>query len=384
MSNLTQELEALGIKELEARQEALREELRQIQQQIDLELQSNSKIDEVVAVLKRVQQWMEQFRPSAKERLQDAVLNCLYEYMPLPTNQWSADADKQAVRISSSSTLKEETITAADAILAPEVATRTENTAAKEVDKAAEEYLSDTAESEAELNKTEGRSLPAEVVPSPVSLPFAEFILLNPKVGYQRRISNGEILCAYLGGKNKSLLEVWGRYVAQEFVQNGGTCRQKLRPAERLKDCKYELKISPLSFAALEELTKIDTSKSPKFRATASCVEEHLREGKLPEPLLEEEEKQQTAPVPTSLVLQVGDRVLVESDRHGSEFVNQVGIVSAPSKVGAVLNVKGQLKYFHLEELNIVEQSFEARKPADDLAVSRSTPLNLTDDAVPW
>ena len=202
--------------------------------------------------------------------------------------------------------------------------------------------------------------------------PFAEFVSLSNRVGYQRRVSDGEILCAYLGGKNKSLLEVWGRCVRSE---SGERCNFELREAKRLKDVKYELKFTGVSFATLESLTHIDTAKSPKFKAADNKTPRN-------DGLVEYGDTETDLPVEIPM-LNIGDRVLIATDRQGSSLVGQVGVVTAGSGKGGAINVGGQLKWFLNEEVNMIERACP-RDPAEDLAPSRPQPLDLTASQVPW
>lgn len=78
-------------------------------------------------------------------------------------------------------------------------------------------------------------------------------------------------------------------------------------------------------------------------------------------------------------IFEVGDRVEVDSNRHGDEFVWEIGIVSAASKVGCAVNVKNQLRWFCNDELRLVEKAPQPREAKDDLfpPVSQDTTSQL-------
>lgn len=365
MNNLSQTAEALSIKELEARQEALREELCQIQKLIDREAQAQAKIQEAVASITRCRKWLQEFAPHAEQRFIGAILAELNQQTPPLHGNNSSHEDLpqrsafQKVIDSVGSTVNKMFEPSEDGDSSEDVSN---------ADRAEVSSFADLAK--------EGEELRKELV----ALPYVEFVTLTPQVGYLRRTDDGAILGAYLGGKNKSLLEVWGRCICAEIAQNGGKCSYELRTAQRLKDAKYEIKFTGISFSILQSLTELDTAKSPKFRATEKGIADLEKGSSTVQTDLEDQESTSTAP----LVLQIGDRVLIKSDRHGEEVVDQVGVVSAASRTGAAINVSGQLQYFHSDEFDVVERCSKPRNPADDLAVSRTVPLDLASDAVPW
>lgn len=383
MNNLTHGLGALSIKELERRQEELREELRQIQEQITFAQQIESAIREVVTAVEKCHNRIEKFAPGSSEKLWEAILDCKDELSSTLLGQWNAAKDNPANRSSESGKVAESTPVVTKETGAKKVSISGEN----DDSEAFKKYVGTPAVSfipTVNLDKVVAEI--DEGVPTPVaaSQSYAEFVNLTPKVGYMRRVDDGQILGAYLGGKNKSLLEVWAKCVAETSLAHGMKCVHEVRTAQRLKNSKYEVKFKNISFSVLEALTRIDTAKSPKWQGTDI----------LPLPSASEEStvavgEEKPAPVDesdecASVLLQVGDRVLIKSDRHGDEFVDKVGIVSAPTKIGAAINVAGTLKYFHVDEVGVTERSPEVRNPANDLTVSASASLDLTDDAVPW
>ena len=71
-------------------------------------------------------------------------------------------------------------------------------------------------------------------------------------------------------------------------------------------------------------------------------------------------------------MFQVGDRVEINSARHGVEFDWQIGIISVATAVGAAVSVGGTLRYFCADELVLVEAVAESRHPLDDLFPSNA------------
>lgn len=369
MNNLSQNIGALTIKELEARRAALSEELRQIQVLIDVELEVETQIQEVVASVRNIKKSLQEHHPHAEQRFIGSVLAALNEQTFLSAQEKNNNG-AVAAQTSALQKVVDSVGSAVGKLLAP----------VSDDAGSSRENITVLGSSEIELSKPSSEGVDQEAQKQLSALPYVEFITLTPKVGYLRRTHDGAILGAYLGGKNKTLLEVWARSICTEVLQNGGNCKYELRSGQRLKDAKYEIKFTGVSFSVLQSLTEIDTSKSPKFRSTEKGVEEQELGSKLIAAPSTEDESEATESIP----LQVADRVRIKSDRHGEEFVNQIGIVSVPSKLGGVVNISGKLLYFHLEELDVVEHSSAARNPADDLAVSASVPLHLTDDAPPW
>lgn len=389
MDNLARNLGALSIEELEAQRLQLREELQQIEQQIEIVQQVEITIRDAVAAIEKYQQRLKEFAPGAKQRLWEAILKCKNEPVPTLFEQWDAAKNAQTPTASSSGGAEEDALDNLNKLSGLKDFKVIENDDAPayedaEDDEAFNQYVGEPVEQEVRLGTELALEEPQITRSLPASDTYAEFVNLNPQVGYLRRVDDGAILSAYLGGKNKTLLEVWARCVSAEVANAGGKCEYEVRPAQRLKNSKHEVKFRHISFAVLESLTAIDTSKSPKFRATDKndvLSEKHSATGAVPS---EERESVTSESGSESLALRVGDRVLIKSDRHGQEFVNKVGIVSAPTKIGAAINVGGTLKYFHLDEVKMMERSTKVRNPADDLSVSVSTPLDLTDDSMPW
>lgn len=106
------------------------------------------------------------------------------------------------------------------------------------------------------------------------------------------------------------------------------------------------------------------------------------------EECLATELKLELAAQPEPQAFQVGDRVEITSDRHGNELVEVIGIVSAASKVGCAVNVKGQLRWFCNDELMLVEKSAQPREALDDLFPpvdqEHITPQLLNYNATPY
>ena len=220
-----------------------------------------------------------------------------------------------------------------------------------------------------------GLTLP-EIAPdvstSKVSLPYAEMIFLQNNVGYLRKNETGEILSGYLGGKSKSLLGVWGKSICKAAAS--GTCKFLVRDAVRLTSYKYEVKFTGINFSQLKALCKINPMDSPTLphpTANTGSVAPEVAPGNTTgvaasPTLLEESAPRAAAISPNEQRFCIGDRIQVISDRHGEDLLNKLGTVSVPSSVGAVVNVGGVLKFFHDDELKLLEAS-TPRNPADDL-----------------
>lgn len=222
--------------------------------------------------------------------------------------------------------------------------------------------------------------------------------------------------CTYLGLPTKAVALAW----QQHLLRTGVAKVAELRKVNRLKvgtskgvAIRWELKVRGLSYEQLLQLLTYDLSQVPpeseqKPTATDFEVDDHADLHNIapqveidaialtePEPQLEqpapevEESKylevagevsdrdieeclttefnleQNSQPDPQ--IFQVGDRVEINSDRHGVEFDWQIGIVAAATTVGASVNVNGTLRFFCADELVLVEAAAEPRRPVDDL-----------------
>ena len=211
---------------------------------------------------------------------------------------------------------------------------------------------------------------------------IAEFVALGNNAGYVKWTGTGEIVSAYLGGKNKTLLSVWGRFICKLAGSGAGF---QVRDAERLKSAKHELKLWGISFGLLQKLATLDISKSPKF-SEAEQARFTTTSPRPEQPTAMEEMRaasDEAMPASEETMLGIADKVQILSDRQGFEFVDQTGTVSLPSRTGAVVNVRGELKYFHYDEIELLEKAPE-RNPSEDLSVSRPEPIHLTETPAPW
>ena len=75
---------------------------------------------------------------------------------------------------------------------------------------------------------------------------------------------------------------------------------------------------------------------------------------------------------PGPQAFQVGDRVEINSARHGVEFDWQIGIISVATAVGAAVSVCGTLRYFCADELLLVEAAAESNHLGDALFPSNA------------
>ena len=100
-----------------------------------------------------------------------------------------------------------------------------------------------------------------EVIPAVAeSKPYVELVPVSDSVAYQHRTTSREIICAYLGGNNKSRLKDWGSWLCNSHTVGTGF---ELRAAERLTNFKYEIKIWGMSIEDIQKLAEADTTKSP-------------------------------------------------------------------------------------------------------------------------
>lgn len=93
--------------------------------------------------------------------------------------------------------------------------------------------------------------------------PYIELVPVSHSVAYQRRTSDGEIICAYLGGNNKNRLKSWGEWLCLTHSVGSGF---ELREAKRLDAFKHEIKIWGMDLQQIQRLAETDTTKSPPSR----------------------------------------------------------------------------------------------------------------------
>lgn len=71
----------------------------------------------------------------------------------------------------------------------------------------------------------------------------------------------GEIGCVYVGGNNKQKLQGWGQWLAVTHTVGSGF---EVRPAKRIADAKYELKVWGMTLKQIEKLAACDTTSYPR------------------------------------------------------------------------------------------------------------------------
>ncbi len=224
---------------------------------------------------------------------------------------------------------------------------------------------------------------------SDVPQPYVELIPVTHTTAYQRS-QDGEIICAYLGGNNKSRLKDWGSWLCNQHSVGSGF---ELREALRMTAYKWELKIWGMSLKQVVRLSETDTTKSvpSRYHVASFPVAAHLLQTDEDAP--QEDNNAQVIVVtdrdveeipatvvcspasqPESLMFQVGDRVEVISDRHGVELVGTSGIVTAGTASGAAVNVNGTLRWFCSDEVTLTSSSPTPRNAADDLFPTTPAP----------
>ena len=164
-----------------------------------------------------------------------------------------------------------------------------------------------------------------EVIPAVAeSKPYVELVPVSHSVAYQHRTTSREIICAYLGGNNKSRLKDWGAWLCSQHTVGTGF---EIRAAERLTAFKYEIKIWGMSIEDIQRLAEADTTKSPASNY-----------GNAPKRTLEP-----VAPAPELLTLNdigIGDIVRSRTVKHWEYRV--LGITEG--------------KFLDVERLNVVPQ----------------------------
>ena len=194
--------------------------------------------------------------------------------------------------------------------------------------------------------------------------PYIELISVGHSVAYQRKASDGEIICCYLGGKSKARLQAWG-----ESLCLGMGSGFELREAKRLTAHKWEIKIWGLSLDQIHRLAASDTTKAPTLDLTASHP---VAEVESPLQGIDPEVNAALTDVLSNYLpdteahtFQIGNKVKITSDRHNT--LNQLGLITAATSAGAAVNVGGVMRWFCSDELELVEAAPQRRKPIDDL-----------------
>ena len=189
----------------------------------------------------------------------------------------------------------------------------------------------------------------------PEQLPYVELIPVSHCVAYQRRSTDGEIICCYLAGNNKNRLKDWGSWLCNQHSVGSGF---ELREAKRMTAYKWELKIWGMSLKQIQRLAETDTTKTPPSRyhvASFPVAANLLQTDEDSTPQFVEAVAESSEVKPDPRMFQVGDRVEVISDRHGVELVGQTGTVTAGTAAGAAVDVGGTLRWFCSDELAISE-----------------------------
>lgn len=212
-----------------------------------------------------------------------------------------------------------------------------------------------------ELIKVETDSTSSNVLqPEPEQLPYVELIPVTHLVAYQRREYDGEIICCYLAGNNKSRLKDWGSWLCNLHSVGSGF---ELREAYRMTAYKWELKIWGMNLKQVMRLSETDTTKAvpSRYHVASFPVAENLLQ-------TDEDTKTEIETAPELRAYQVGDRVEVITDRQGKEFVGETGLVTLATVAGVAVNVgsKGTLRWFVTDEVLLVEPT-SPRDAADDL-----------------
>ena len=202
--------------------------------------------------------------------------------------------------------------------------------------------------------------------------PYIELIAVGHSVAYQRRAADGEIICAYLGGKSKARLQAWG-----ESLCLGIGSGFELREAKRLTAYKWEIKIWGLSDDQIHNLASSDLTIAPTLDLTASHpvpeVESHDIDPLVSAALTAE--LSISSPDPEAHTFQIGNKVKIVSDRHNT--LNQLGLITAATTAGAAVNVGGVMRWFCSDELVLVEAA-APRKPIDDLFTTNTPRVTAT------
>ncbi len=209
---------------------------------------------------------------------------------------------------------------------------------------------------------------------APQPQPYVELVPVSHLVAYQRR-EDGEIICCYLAGNNKSRLKDWGSWLCNQHSVGSGF---EFREAKRMTAFKHELKIWGMSLKQIQRLAETDTAKTPPSRyhvASFPVAANLLQTDEDSTPQFVEAVAESSEVKQNPQVFQVGDRVEVISDRHGVELVGQSGIVTAGTATGAAVNVNGTLRWFCSDEVVLVEASPQPRNAADDLFPTAPAPI---------
>lgn len=180
--------------------------------------------------------------------------------------------------------------------------------------------------------------------------PFIELITHpdNQNIGYQRK-HDGEIICTYFGFSSKKVAQSW-----KEFIE-AIAFRVELRQAQRMTDCRWEIKAKGMAMNQIDRLAKnCDFSKAyqpqaPKTEspAQAAGIEPPGAWGKVSKtPILEE-----------------GDICQVLE----GQFKDQQGAVCSVSRfsekpIGLQLP-SGVVRYFYRTELKLVSKGSGEPKP---------------------
>jgi len=92
------------------------------------------------------------------------------------------------------------------------------------------------------------------------AIPFVELIKVSDAIAYQLK-RDGEIVCVYVGFRNKSIATSWMRFI--EAI----TDRVELRQALRMQGFKWEMKIKGMSIQQIERLSEeyIDKTYRPEI-----------------------------------------------------------------------------------------------------------------------
>lgn len=81
----------------------------------------------------------------------------------------------------------------------------------------------------------------------------------NPAIAYFKR-RDSQLGCCYIGSMSQSRLQVW----ADWLLENGYVTKPVApRPAKRLTNWGYELKLAPMSLPYLDDLTGLDYTRYP-------------------------------------------------------------------------------------------------------------------------